>query len=1198
MNRPYRTTQLEGITDLTLMARIKPGLVEGNYETESYTERLRRTLGVLDAVRRKSRESLPFASPFPDPVGRFLGIHFFRFAILPAGQPPHEVGGRDRLILNVTFDGGWEPYIRIIWGPIGKLLDLIFCHCEDYPLAHACRFDDYMRWVRKFEIPSDFFYTDSSASVGDRRYHAALEALVARDGHGQDFGARAAALAIPPTTPPTPPSPLAAMTALRVLAAFEALEPLFPSTLEDGQVLLRFARDLLAELRGWIAQGRFDANGEFAQMRPLFARQIDWLMTRPPTLAEADRLRFDPASVQAGIATPLPAKAPFGAIGLFAITDPAQALDWLGTAPVTAGNAGELPPSLDDYFCSLALTYTGMRRLGVAAWRLDRLPREFAAGMEARAGVLGDLRANHPEQWQRPRLDNNTMLDLRSVHLLVQYRTVARGGEKDDDVRQRLDARLRVLGSTKGLAFLACQPMLSQSQPNQETRGHLGFADGISQPRLSSDQPPAAYWSDQVPPGELFCGYMSARDKLPPESVDGDDGDLLLDNGSFLVVRKLQQHLERMRSQLEQQARAALPSGADEAAVEALSEAYAVRMMGRERSGAPLVALRGAGDNDFDYRADPSGEQCPFGSHVRRLNPRAADPDLPLPRIARRGMSYGRPLADGEAPKPEHDRGLVFMAYCASIAEQFEVLQRWVSGGNASGLSTAQSDPFLGLNEQGQPRIFRCVIDGRAHTVELGRLPWVTLQWGLYAFAPSVAALRRIKEIAGPDAWRDPRAPAQGSPRPAAPTPAPVPASVPLDPKGEAWRARLEDRNQRAAAWGEVRATADPSGKVAGVADGAGYGVLVGGAEALHEVLCDDGNKFSVGGYGKRMEQSIGLGYLGQDNAGPHSGHQRFAPKVNQAIEEFLDLPRAYAEAAAAAELVLQGMQAQQAGQGLDAPWTIDFRILAVGVIAGLCSRWFGLPDADGTYMVRGADQAVPSQAARCPGSFLPVSRYIFSSPHPSAKVIEDGQAQGRLINERVRLWLQATESGQRGLLANAVLGALPAGSDLDLQVRTLAGIMLGFPPTVMGNLVGVLLKWAGSETLWDLQLALKREGGSEFQAAQKVLQTKILETMALGPVPFAIWRTAGARCPAEFHGIATKSADKPRTIVLGLGAAARDDPMLMFGGVRAGANATVHACPGYTMALGVMLGTIATLMFAGSLRPGDNPLSLKLLPY
>ena len=55
-------------------------------------------------------------------------------------------------------------------------------------------------------------------------------------------------------------------------------------------------------------------------------------------------------------------------------------------------------------------------------------------------------------------------------------------------------------------------------------------------------------------------------------------------------------------------------------------------------------------------------------------------------------------------PEDDADRGLVFMAYNAHLAEQFEVVQRWVAGGNASGGYSAQSDPLLGVVDPSTPR--------------------------------------------------------------------------------------------------------------------------------------------------------------------------------------------------------------------------------------------------------------------------------------------------------------------------------------------------------------------------------------------------------------------------------------------------------------------------------------------------------------
>lgn len=51
-----------------------------------------------------------------------------------------------------------------------------------------------------------------------------------------------------------------------------------------------------------------------------------------------------------------------------------------------------------------------------------------------------------------------------------------------------------------------------------------------------------------------------------------------------------------------------------------------------------------------------------------------------FPRIVRWGMSYGPMHTPGKDDDHE-DRGLLFMAYSSDISEQFEVIQRWLTGG-------------------------------------------------------------------------------------------------------------------------------------------------------------------------------------------------------------------------------------------------------------------------------------------------------------------------------------------------------------------------------------------------------------------------------------------------------------------------------------------------------------------------------------
>lgn len=95
-------------------------------------------------------------------------------------------------------------------------------------------------------------------------------------------------------------------------------------------------------------------------------------------------------------------------------------------------------------------------------------------------------------------------------------------------------------------------------------------------------------------------------------------------------------------------------------------------------------------DNDFLYgRDDPQGLACPFGSHIRRANPRdTPNPDNPdqiainnRHRIIRRGRLYNR------TNKESHEEGLMFMCLNADIERQFEFIQQtWLNSPNFQGL--------------------------------------------------------------------------------------------------------------------------------------------------------------------------------------------------------------------------------------------------------------------------------------------------------------------------------------------------------------------------------------------------------------------------------------------------------------------------------------------------------------------------------
>jgi deferrochelatase/peroxidase EfeB len=157
-------------------------------------------------------------------------------------------------------------------------------------------------------------------------------------------------------------------------------------------------------------------------------------------------------------------------------------------------------------------------------------------------------------------------------------------------------------------------------------------------------------------------------------------------------------------------------------------------------------------NNNFDYARDPRGRQVPFGSHIRRMNPRDTQltrlTDVNLHRLIRRGTTFGPPYdpnalseADDEVP-----RGAIFLFISAKAMATMEFLQQeWINDGDFIG-ANGERDPIIGRQEEGATfTIPKQPVRRRIRGIETFNV----LRGGEYFFVPSMSALKWLAKLGG-----------------------------------------------------------------------------------------------------------------------------------------------------------------------------------------------------------------------------------------------------------------------------------------------------------------------------------------------------------------------------------------------------------------------------------------------------------------
>ena len=275
----------------------------------------------------------------------------------------------------------------------------------------------------------------------------------------------------------------------------------------------------------------------------------------------------------------------------------------------------------DNRWVTVAFTWNGLRALGVDEASLATFPEEFKQGMAARAEILGDTGANHPDHW----VGGLASPDLHAIVILFA-RDVAERERCVSRSTEQLVAQLR--GRRSALVAGPGGDAAVRSRPRPLRLSRPAVAAGHRRDRATS-RPPAP--ARPLKAGEFILGYPDEDGPRRPTAAAG---------GPFAATAA-SWPIGGWRST---SARSATSSAQNGETPEE-QELIAAKLMGRWRSGAPLVLAPDKDDpalgadpqrnNDFNYKEmDPHG-LC-----------RAAGRAHPADESARHGREHEPPPHD------------------------------------------------------------------------------------------------------------------------------------------------------------------------------------------------------------------------------------------------------------------------------------------------------------------------------------------------------------------------------------------------------------------------------------------------------------------------------------------------------------------------------------------------------------------------
>ncbi|MCD2185199.1 Dyp-type peroxidase [Rhizobium sp. GN54] len=401
---------------------------------------------------------------------------------------------------------------------------------------------------------------------------------------------------------------------------------------------------------------------------------------------------------------------------------------------------GDIGPT-QEWAINISFTYAGLAAL-ISPAVLERFESAFIDGPQA--NQLGDAinSPSSPLNWWEKQFTSD------QVHCIVHIHAA-------NDVAL-LAGTAAVEAAISNTAIEELIPRSDGSRLDgrvfERSKLHFGYIDGLSKLEIGWDD--GLRRADQVDFRSFVLGYHS--DEIQSFPMNGDAADLVRDS-SYMAFRWIYQDVASFEKYLAFYGPKMFPEFEHSHAIELL----AAKMMGRWRDGTPLVlspnssqpALAG---EDFTYAGDKMGFKCPLSAHIRVVNPR--DQELMphakiqgVPRILRRGLPYGPPLA---SPVDDGvDRGVIGLFLCSNIRRQFITLMQWISRNDFSpdfDSHGAYQDPIMGNRQiPGCKPEFK--IPNPQGDVTTPALPdFLRTKGTLYLMIPSRRTLQRLVDASDP----------------------------------------------------------------------------------------------------------------------------------------------------------------------------------------------------------------------------------------------------------------------------------------------------------------------------------------------------------------------------------------------------------------------------------------------------------------